>query len=291
MSEVFEVTSELVGKIEEVLGRGLCTGKGDPQGRMCVEAAVCFAMGLPHGDDPPCVGLSVRNFKITLNDSKWSSDLARAKGMRKIAIAQLGSNTLDQLEFARRMVDKTIRILTPTLFREVFKDDEGCLKAADGCETGNNYIEVTNAATATAQRRAESAEFTHAACAAAHAASRAAAACSAAHGASAADAAYIAATYAAVAARAATHTAHAAARAATHTTHAARAASDVASDAASRAATHTAEAARAAADATYSAATHAAGDKYLILSADLCFQALQEMDSPGAVWMSENNWE
>ena len=222
---MFEVTNELVGRIEEVLGRGLCKGKGDPSKQMCVEAAVCFAMGLPHGDNPPCVGGAVRIFKMTLNDSRWSSDLVRAGGVRKIAIAQLGSNTLGQIEFARRLSEKTIRILIPTLFREVFKDNEACLKAADLCEISDTL-----------------------------------------EGAARADYAAYAADYAAAAA-------YGAARAATY-------------------------AARGSADASAARAAYAAGavarvnsDKYLILSAELCFQVLDEMNSPGAVWMRENNWQ
>ena len=58
---------------------------------MCVEAAVCYAYDLPHSDKPPCVGNAVREFKIRLNDCNWSSSKARARGMRRIAIAQLGS--------------------------------------------------------------------------------------------------------------------------------------------------------------------------------------------------------
>lgn len=58
----------------------------------CVEAAVCFALGLPHGDQPPCVHPALINFKIGLNDlTLWSSDKARGKGMRRLAVAQLGS--------------------------------------------------------------------------------------------------------------------------------------------------------------------------------------------------------
>ena len=231
MSEEFEVTSELVGRIEEILGRGLCHGQGDPSKQMCVEAAVCYAMGLPHGDNPPCVGEAVRFFKMSLNDSTWSSDLARANGMRKIAIAQLGSNTLDQVEFARIISEKTIRILIPTLFREVFKANQACLKAADLCETGAGSADTAYAASNTAA-------------AAAHAAAR-----------TAADAAR--ATRAAYAAYAASYATTAAA--------------------------------------SYAAATLDGGvtvsDKYLILSAELCFQALDEMNSPGAVWMKANNWQ
>ena len=146
MSEEFEVTSELVGKIEEVLGRGLCQGKGDPSSRMCVEAAVCFAMGLPHGDNPPCVGGAVRGFKIVLNDAVWPSDISRSAGMGKIAIAQLGSVVLDQDEFTQRLVEKAIRVLLPQLFREVLPSEWLCLEAATRCEKRGSLLSASRAA-------------------------------------------------------------------------------------------------------------------------------------------------
>lgn len=43
-------------KVLEVVDAGLSSGVGNPiPGQMCVEAAVCYALGLPHGDDPACV--------------------------------------------------------------------------------------------------------------------------------------------------------------------------------------------------------------------------------------------
>src|SRR5690242_21920248 len=91
------VTKATARKVLEVVDQGLCGGLGKPiPGMMCVEAAVCFAMGLPHGDNPPCVHPVVRSFKIALNDKNWGSNAARAKGMRKLAVAQLGSaDTVD----------------------------------------------------------------------------------------------------------------------------------------------------------------------------------------------------
>src|ERR1051326_3385041 len=82
-------TKDIARKVLEIVDHGLTNGKGEPiPGKMCVEAAVCFALGLPHGDNPPCVGEAVRSFKIALNDCEWTSDTARAKGLRKIAVAQ-----------------------------------------------------------------------------------------------------------------------------------------------------------------------------------------------------------
>lgn len=79
-------------KVNEVVSKGLVCGLGTQEpGKMCVEAAVCYAMGLEHSDQPSCVDGEVRTFKIFLNDNDWSSNMARAKGLKKVAIAQLGS--------------------------------------------------------------------------------------------------------------------------------------------------------------------------------------------------------
>jgi len=97
-----EITREIAAKVLEVVDAGLVSGMGKPiPGQMCVEAAVCYAMGLPHSDDPKCVAPILRSLKIRLNDSTWSSDKARANGLRRLALAQLGSrNVLDEKEFS-----------------------------------------------------------------------------------------------------------------------------------------------------------------------------------------------
>ena len=87
-----EITETVARKVLEVVDAGLVKGLGTAKpGSMCVEAAVCYAMGLPHGDNPSCVARSLRSLKIRLNDSAWSSNEARAKGLRRLAVAQLGS--------------------------------------------------------------------------------------------------------------------------------------------------------------------------------------------------------
>src|SRR5262245_31084708 len=112
------LTKDHARKVLEVVDAGLCDGKGIPTpGQMCVEAAVCFALGLPHGDDPPCVGRAVRGFKISLNDSCWSSNEARAKGLRRLAIAQLGSDCIDQTEFVTKLQQAVIRKIVPEALR------------------------------------------------------------------------------------------------------------------------------------------------------------------------------
>ena len=74
------IDEALAKRLLSVVDAGLVNGMGVPvPGQMCVEAAVCYAMGLPHGDEPSCVSPVLRSLKIRINDSKWSTPGARAR--------------------------------------------------------------------------------------------------------------------------------------------------------------------------------------------------------------------
>lgn len=119
MQPLFEITQPLVTKLLRAIDAGLVAGLGTPEpGAMCIEAAVCFAMGLPHGDEPTCVSFSLRRLKIRLNDAWWSTPTARAAGLRRLGVAQLGSaGVLDESEFRRRLIDDAIRLTVPYALR------------------------------------------------------------------------------------------------------------------------------------------------------------------------------
>ena len=134
-----ELSAEVAAKVLSTVDAGLVSGLGKQKpGQMCVEAAVCFALGLPHGDNPPCVGRAVRAYKIRLNDSRWSSDMARAKGMRRVAIAQLGSNQIDQRAFVDYVVIQGVRRILPIAARSAAKRNpkraDAILGAVQACE-------------------------------------------------------------------------------------------------------------------------------------------------------------
>ena len=109
------VTREIAEKVRDTVAAGLSSGIGKPiPGQMCVEAAVCYAMGLPHSDRPTCVSPAIRSLKIALNDKAWSSPQARAKGLARLALVQLGSaGVVDNREFSRRVAAMTIRVFVP----------------------------------------------------------------------------------------------------------------------------------------------------------------------------------
>lgn len=99
------ITREIATKMRDVVSMGLVRGLGKPEpGKMCVEAAACYVLGLPHGDNPKCVSEAVRALKIRLNDSCWSSNAARAKGMLRLSIVQLGTLDIDDRDFVNRVL-------------------------------------------------------------------------------------------------------------------------------------------------------------------------------------------
>jgi hypothetical protein len=144
----FDVKTFDVAKFDHILARGLSQGLGLRGSQVCIEAAICEALNLPHNDDPKCVAASVRTFKITLNDSSmWPSPAARAAGLRDLGLAQLGSlGVISNITFTSRIVEKTIRVLIPTLFREMFPSQPDCLAAAKRCEDEGTADAAANAA-------------------------------------------------------------------------------------------------------------------------------------------------
>lgn len=205
------LTREQLKLYHEILDRGLCNGVGDPGGQMCIEAAVCQALGLPHGDNPRCVEPAVRAYKITLNDSAWSSPEARGAGLRKLGLAQLGSKgVIDGPAFAPRLAEATIRELIPALFRVLPCATPEMLAAADRCEAEGTR-DAAYAADASAQAAAYAAYATGPAAYAAYATRSAAYAAKAASYAPASAQAAACAARAANAARAAAYSADASA--------------------------------------------------------------------------------
>jgi hypothetical protein len=155
---MIEITRDVAIKVRDAVDAGLSTGLGAPVlGQMCVEAAVCYALGLPHGDNPLCVSPALRRLKISLNDKDWSSNSARAKGLKRLALAQLGSaGVLDDKELVRRVGEMTIRKMVPIALRaaaSIQKDAthrQKLLNAANRCEVEGTRAAVYAAAVYTA---------------------------------------------------------------------------------------------------------------------------------------------
>ncbi len=183
-----EINLDIAKKVLETVDAGLVQGMGKPiPGKMCVEAAVCYAMGLPHSDEPTCVSPAIRQLKIKLNDSNWSSNEARAKGMRRLALAQLGSaGVVDDRDFAKRVATLAIKVMVPLALRaaaDIQKDPDHRQKlrdAANRCEVEGSLESAQSARSVARAYAAAAAAAAAAANANAYAAAAAAAAADAA---------------------------------------------------------------------------------------------------------------
>ena len=178
-----EITREIAIKVRDTVDAGLVKGIGvQVPGQMCVEAAVCYAMGLPHSDEPPCVSPAIRQLKIQLNDSAWSSDKVRGAGMRRLALAQLGSaGVVDDVDFVRRVVEMTIRHFIPIALHAaasihpIAEHKTALEKASVQCEQAVTLKDCESAAARAAAWAARAARAEEAAARAAARAARAAA--------------------------------------------------------------------------------------------------------------------
>ena len=139
------ITKKLVTKLLHTVDQGLVKGVGKPiPGQMCVEAAVCYALGMEHGDQPNCVDSALRRYKIRLNDSNWSSNAARASGMRRLAVLQLGTSTgFNTQYFVEQLALRTITILLSKLL-----NDKGYTELAERCAGATTLQEARYAANA-----------------------------------------------------------------------------------------------------------------------------------------------
>lgn len=121
-----------VAKYDEILARGLCSGKGALSDQMCIEAAVCLLTDERFDDHPSCVDPYLVTFVINLNDSSWSSPEARAKGLRNLGLAQLGTNGMfDQWKFRDLILPKLREKMVPELAKDL-KVTEAYLRAEGG---------------------------------------------------------------------------------------------------------------------------------------------------------------
>lgn len=133
------ITESQVQKIIATIRAGLRSGQGSQlPGDMCVEAAVCYGLNLPHGDDPGCVDPAFRALTIMLNDSPyWISPESRALGMEDLALVQLGSlGTIDTILFVEKLAKMTVRVMLPRALRQMasMAGNERMINHAEKCE-------------------------------------------------------------------------------------------------------------------------------------------------------------
>lgn len=147
------ITHEMARSVLTTIDAGLVRVTGDVRaigkplpGEMGVAAAVCHALGQPEGSDPGCVMPWLRQLTYELNEHQWSCPKARAKGLRRLILAQLGSkDALDDMEFARRVIRLMLTKQVPAALRAAAsvnrdpKHQAALNAAAEQCESGPSW--------------------------------------------------------------------------------------------------------------------------------------------------------
>jgi len=118
-------------RFEKYLNLGLCAGLQDAD-MVCIEAAVALCSGEVLNDEPSCVLESANGYATTLNDAYWPTPQARAKRLRRFALAHIGTRDLNDKEFACRLSEQTIRQILPIALRAVGLEEAALRCAAEG---------------------------------------------------------------------------------------------------------------------------------------------------------------
>jgi hypothetical protein len=115
----------LRNRVTDIVSAGLVVGLGHPiPGEMCLEAAICLALGESHGDSPSCVALPDRNYAMALQDAYPGTIAERAALFLPLGLAQLGTSGSDRGPWLRRLVAGTIgQVLPFWLLRAAEKND------------------------------------------------------------------------------------------------------------------------------------------------------------------------
>src|SRR3990167_1581353 len=123
--------SSTTERLTEIVSHGLVAGVGQPRpGELCIEAAICLAIGEPHGDKPSCVHTTDRAYAIAINDAPWPTPQARAEALLPLGLAQLGTAGRDRSAWLAALVDGTARRVVPMWLRRAADIGEPSMGAA-----------------------------------------------------------------------------------------------------------------------------------------------------------------
>lgn len=90
----FEITQQMVQNLLGYVKKGFCNGAGEvSDGQFCVQQAVNMAttMEAETSDGPNCVHKEFNCLGINLNDMEWRGPKTRAKGLKRLAVAEMGT--------------------------------------------------------------------------------------------------------------------------------------------------------------------------------------------------------
>lgn len=147
-----QITQAIAENVLALIDQGLLAGLGRPTpGQMGVEATACYALGLPHSADPGCIEHCLRHLVGGLNDCDWSSPQARARGLRRLGVAQLGTQgVLNTKAFSALVVRLTLPHVSKglravaSIFRTLSHHD-ALSAAADRCERESTLLSYIGA--------------------------------------------------------------------------------------------------------------------------------------------------
>jgi len=115
-------------KYDTYIDQGLCAGLNSDSGQVCIEAAISLALGEGLRDEPSCVHPRIRELTINLNDNEWSSSEARAQGLYKLGLAQLGTRVGDKYskysEIENLMRDKIIKRKVLPVLKTIYTEPQ-----------------------------------------------------------------------------------------------------------------------------------------------------------------------
>lgn len=125
---------EFQERYDKLLKRGLSCGLSDGN-QVCIEAAVFCAMEKDGDvdalianrqvqDSPKCVDEEVASIKIALNDATWRSEKARARGLYRVGIAQLGTRNLRGIRQFRTLLAKEVEKVIGTPLQMALKQEK-----------------------------------------------------------------------------------------------------------------------------------------------------------------------
>lgn len=137
MNDLINTTN--VQKLIRLIRKGLASGLGSPKaGQMCVEAVICTVLYGEFSDQPDCVHRDIIPLKILINDFDWPSKQARARGMERAAIAQLGSNRISISKWVAAFSKHFIKFVLPLLNNHYLEKPEAT-KLNKICRKGTRH--------------------------------------------------------------------------------------------------------------------------------------------------------
>lgn len=147
-----QITEETIRSLLAVVDQGLSKGRYYPdESKPSIDEAICLALKEPHRPSLLCISPQLRKLLVQFNDVNWTSEAARANGLRLLAVAQFGAaGAIDPELFVREVNMALVTKLYPRVLRlraaaQAEPLQSQMLSAADKCESDGS-VATTDAA-------------------------------------------------------------------------------------------------------------------------------------------------